>query len=113
MLVILTQKLTEGEVQGLGGEVTNDIGGVASPEGDETLFLVGTSESVADALVGGSQTTLLDLERTCQAAIHNDTRNASHHLILVLNEELDTLNGGSRGLCDSLRSKQVSGQHQL
>ena len=53
---------TEGKVEGLGGEVTNDVGGVASPQGDKTLILVGTGESITDTLVGGGKTTLLDLE---------------------------------------------------
>ena len=57
-----TRKLTEGEVQGLGGEVPDDVGGVTTPEGEETLVTVGAAEAVGDALVGGSQTALLDLD---------------------------------------------------
>ena len=53
--------LTEREVQGLSGEVTNDVGSVTTPEGDETLILVGAGKAVDDTLVRGSQTTLLDL----------------------------------------------------
>ena len=54
-------QLTEGKVQGLGGEVTDDVGGVSSPEGEETLVLVGTCEAVGNTLVRTGETTLLDL----------------------------------------------------
>jgi hypothetical protein len=57
---------TESKVQGLGGEVPDDIGGVSSPEGEETFFTIRTCERIADALVRGSKTTLLDLRVTCQ-----------------------------------------------
>ena len=59
-------KLTEREVQGLGGEVPDDVGGVTSPEGEDTLVTGGAREAVTDALVGLSKTTLLDLEGRCQ-----------------------------------------------
>jgi len=55
---------TEGEVESLGREVTDDVGGVATPEGDETLLPVGAGEGIGDTLVGGGETTLLNLERT-------------------------------------------------
>ena len=45
----------------MGREVPDDVGGVSSPEGNETLIPVGTGEAVGDTLVRGSQTTLLDL----------------------------------------------------
>ena len=98
-------QLTEGKVQGLGGEVTDDVGGVSSPEGDETLIPVCTCEGITDALVRCRQTTLLDLWRrtrysTFPGAI--DKHKRKYHLILVLNEELDTLNGGRGGLGNSL-----------
>ena len=54
-------QLTVGKVQGLGGEVTDDVGGVSSPEGEETLVLVGTGEAVGNTLVRAGETTLLDL----------------------------------------------------
>ena len=56
-------KLTEGKVQGLGREVTNDVGGVSTPEGDKTLITVGADKAVGNALVGRSETTLLDLRQ--------------------------------------------------
>ena len=58
---VIKMKLTEGKVQGLGGEVTDDVGGVSSPEGEETLVLVGTGEAVVNTLVRTGETTLLDL----------------------------------------------------
>jgi hypothetical protein len=56
---------TKGEVEGLCWEVTDDVGGVTSPQRQNTFFSVNSSEAVHDALVGGSQTTLLDLEGSC------------------------------------------------
>ena len=56
------QVLTEGKVEGLGGEVTDDVGGVSTPEGYKTLVRVCAGEGITDTLVGCSQTTLLDLK---------------------------------------------------
>ena len=94
---------TEGKVQGLCGEVPDDVGGVTSPEGDETLVTVGTRKAVRDALVRLSETALLNLQR----GHGQDTRTAipaelTDHLILVLDQELDTLDGGGGGLRNSL-----------
>ena len=55
-------QLTEGKVQGLGGEVTDDVGRVTSPEGEQALFTVCAGEAVNDTLVGRRETTLLDLK---------------------------------------------------
>lgn len=74
--------VAESEVQSLGGEVTDDVGGVTSPEGDDTLGGGGTLEAVTDTGVLAVKTASLK------------------HLILVLDEELDTLNGGSSSLRD-------------
>jgi hypothetical protein len=74
--------VAESEVQGLGREVTDDVGSVTSPEGDNTLIGSGTLEAVGDTGVLVGKTTSLK------------------HLILVLDEELDALNGGSSGLRD-------------
>ena len=57
--------LTEGEVQGLCREVTDNIGRVTSPQRNHTLILVGTREAVNNTLVWVRETTLLDLEKTC------------------------------------------------
>jgi hypothetical protein len=81
---------TEGEVERLGGEVTDNVGGVATPERDKAFILVGAAEAVGDTLVGRRETALLD------------------HLILVLNEELNALNGG----CGSLRDSGGDTTHQ-
>jgi hypothetical protein len=75
--------ILEGEVQSLGGEVTDDVGSVSSPEGLDTLIGNNATEAVGDALVGVGETAGLE------------------HLILVLEKKLDTLNGGSSGLGDS------------
>ena len=50
----------EGKVQGLSREVTEDIGHVTTPELTEALFLDDTGETVANALVGGRETTGFD-----------------------------------------------------
>jgi len=63
--LLLTRRngqLTEGKVKSLGGEVTNDVGSVTTPKRNETLLSVGAGESVANTLVGGSKTALLDLK---------------------------------------------------
>ena len=57
---------TEGKVQRLRGEVPDDVGSVASPEGEHTLVTARTREAVNDTLVGLSKTALLDLEGRCQ-----------------------------------------------
>ena len=74
--------VTEGEVQSLSREVTDDVGGVTSPEGDDTLGGSGTLETVANAGVLAVKTAGLK------------------HLILVLDKELNTLNGGGSSLGD-------------
>lgn len=56
------KKLTEGKVQCLRGEVTDDVCSVTTPEGNKTLVTVGTSKAVNDTLVGLRKTTLLDLD---------------------------------------------------
>ena len=41
----------EGKVEGLGGEISDDIGKVTSPEGKESLLLGDTNDTVDDTLV--------------------------------------------------------------
>lgn len=72
----------EGEVQGLGREVTDDIGQVTAPERAETLFLGHADEAVHDALV---------------LVFRLDLRGSSLHL----QEQLHTLDGGDDGLGDT------------
>jgi hypothetical protein len=43
--------IAESEVQGLGREVTDDVGSVTSPEGENTLLLGGTAEALNDTVV--------------------------------------------------------------
>lgn len=50
----------EGEVERLGGEVSDDVGGVTTPECSDTLLVVGPGETVTDTLVWRRQSTLLD-----------------------------------------------------
>lgn len=56
----------EGEVEGLGGEIPDDIGKVTSPEGKHSLLLGDTDNTVHDALIllicGDLLTGMLDLE---------------------------------------------------
>lgn len=49
--------VTEGEVQSLGREVTDDVGSVTSPQGDNTLGSSGTTEAVDDTVVLAVETT--------------------------------------------------------
>lgn len=52
--------ITEGEVQGLGGEITDDVGGVSTPEGDDTFVGNGALEALADAIVLPVETARLE-----------------------------------------------------
>src|SRR5437868_1849182 len=52
--------VTEGEVEGLGGEVADDVGGVATPQGEDTLGARGAGEALDDAIVFPVQTASLD-----------------------------------------------------
>jgi len=71
----------EGKVERLRWEVSEDVGQVTSPEWNDTLGLEGSHGAVDDAIVWLVESALLD------------------HLILVLDEKLDSLNwcGGSLG----------------
>merc|ERR1719225_1023965 len=82
----------EGKVQSLGGEVPQHVRKVSSPEGGDTLSGHHPLGAVKNTGVGLVQTTLLD------------------HLILVLDEQLDSLDGGSHGLGDTSGN---TGQHEV
>ena len=56
----LLELITESEVQGLGGEVTNDVGSVATPQGHDTLIGSGAAEAVHNAGVAAVETASLD-----------------------------------------------------
>merc|ERR1712083_363594 len=73
----------EGKVKSLGGEVTQHVGKVSSPEGNDAFGGKHSLGAVEDTVVRLVQTTLLD------------------HLVLVLDEKLDSLDGGSHGLGDT------------
>merc|ERR1719308_746235 len=75
--------ILEGKVKSLGWEVSEHISQVSSPEGIDTLSLEDPGGTVNDTSVWLVKTTLLD------------------HLILVLDEELDSLDGSSSSLGDS------------
>ena len=70
----------EGKVEGLCGEVPDDVGNVTTPEGTDTLSLHDALEAVADASVWAVEGAALE------------------HLALVLQVELDALNGGGSRL---------------
>merc|ERR1712183_970209 len=72
--------ILEGKVKSLSGEVSEDVSQVSSPQGVDTLGLQYSGGAVNDTFVWLVKSALLD------------------HLILVLDEELDSLNGGSSGL---------------
>lgn len=76
----------EGKVKGLGGEVTDDVHTVASPEGLEALLLEDTGEGVTDGGVTGHLTA--------------DDAGVG---ILGLDDELDTLDGSSASLGNGAR----------
>jgi hypothetical protein len=73
----------EGKVKSLGWEVSEDVGQVTSPERDDALGSEGSLAAVDDAAVWLVESALLD------------------HLILVLDEELDSLNWRGDGLGDT------------
>ena len=77
----------EGEVQRLGGEVSEDVGQVAAPEGSDSLAGQGAFGAVNNAAVRTIEHALLD------------------HLILVLDQEFYPLNWGGGGLKTSLRNR--------
>lgn len=75
--------ILEGEVEGLLGEVPDDVGTVSTPERGEALLGSHTGEAVSHAGVAG------------------DLTGANEGIgILGLNKELDTLNGSGGGLSD-------------
>lgn len=83
--------ILEGKVESLGGEVSDDVGQVSTPESSNSLLGSDTGEAVNNTSVSGN------LSR--------------HNLgvgILSLDQKLDTLNGGGGGLGDG--TGHTSGQ---
>lgn len=52
--------ILEGEVQGLGGEVTDDVSQVSTPQGSNSLLLRDTDEAINDSSVGLLEATRLE-----------------------------------------------------
>jgi hypothetical protein len=52
--------VAESEVERLGREVTDDVGSVTTPEGEDTLVLGGTAEALDDTIVLAVETTGLE-----------------------------------------------------
>lgn len=55
------RRRTKGKVKGLRREVSDNVGGVPSPQRDDALFFDGTTESIDYAFVWSCKPTLLDL----------------------------------------------------
>lgn len=72
----------EGEVQGLGGEVSEHVGEVSLPESSDSLLSDDSVSAVHDAGVSLGEGSVLE------------------HLVLVLESELDDLDGRGEGLGD-------------
>jgi len=90
--------ILEGEVERLRWEVTQAIGQVTAPQRVDALVLDGSGGAIDDAAVGLVQTALTD------------------HLILILDEELDTLDrsGGRLGHDGGdTRKGEILGKSQL
>jgi hypothetical protein len=82
--------ILEGEVKGLSGEISDDVGSVSSPESSETLFVVDARKAITNTGV------LLHVGGWGLASLGS----LLAHGVLDLKEELDTLDGGDDGLGD-------------
>lgn len=92
--------VAESEVERLGREVTDDVGGVTTPEGEDTLVLSGTAEALANAVVLAVETTGLKHLILRGGLEIVDVRGPVGRTYLVLDEELNTLDGSGGGLRD-------------
>ena len=72
----MVYRTLKGEVEGLGGEVADDVGEVAAPEGRAALGGEGAPRAFHDARVRLIETALFD------------------HFILILNQQFYALNRG-------------------
>jgi hypothetical protein len=90
------ERTLEGKVQRLRGEVTDDVGGVATPEGENTFFPGGTAEAFNDTIVTLGKTSRL--HSTWLAMPRQLLLEYLHHFILILDEELDSLDGGCQSV---------------
>ncbi|KAI6762852.1 hypothetical protein HG530_008832 [Fusarium avenaceum] len=103
LVLLVTEELlelvTESEVQSLGREVSDDVGGVSSPEGHHTLVSHGALEAVTNTGVLAVETTgLKHLILLC--LLVTEFERSPSETNLVLDEELDTLNGSGGSLRD-------------
>jgi hypothetical protein len=90
--------VAESEVERLGGEVTDDVGSVTTPQGEGALVLGGTAEALADTVVLAVETTGLEhliLQSVSATVVWGFDGGDAY---LVLDEELDTLDGSSSRL---------------
>jgi hypothetical protein len=93
--------VAESEVQRLGGEVTDDVGSVTTPQGENTLSLRCALEAVGNTVVLAVETTGLEHLILAELSVFSPAQGS--HLdapYLVLDEELDTLDGSGGGLRD-------------
>lgn len=81
----------ESKVQRLRGEVTDDVGRVTTPEGQNTFFPGCAAEALNDTIVTLGKTSGL---RSTWLARPANCRWYLEHFILILDEELDSLDGG-------------------
>jgi len=82
----------EGEVQGLGWEISDNIGQVTSPESTNTFSSKSSFGAVENTSVGTIKSALFD------------------HFTLILDKKLDSLNGGSGSLGDTSCD---TGEHKI
>ena len=100
----------EGKVEGLGGEVSEHIGQVSSPEGVDSLSGQHSLGAVNDAIVGLVQSALLYhliLSNEYKHSGQGEERLTTH---LILDEKFDSLNGRRSSLGDPGSN---SGQHEV
>jgi hypothetical protein len=98
--------VAESEVQRLGGEVTDDVGSVTAPQGENTLVGSGTAEALADTSVLAVETTGLEhlILEALLDVFPSSCAIGSDAPYLVLDEKLDTLDGSGSGLRDGGRN---------
>jgi len=82
--------ILEGEVKGLSGEISDDVGSVSSPESTETLLVVDARKAITDTGV------LLHVSGWWLTGLSS----LLAHGVLDLKKELNTLDGGDYSLRD-------------
>lgn len=92
--------VTEGEVQGLCREVSDNVGSVTTPQGHDTLVGRCPLEAVANAGVFTVETTGLQHLILLNELVRAPLLAHPYTTYLVLDQKLDTLNGSGSGLRD-------------